>query len=428
MIARHSWPPPLMTSEPDSFALFTMLERLPKIAGQALNNNGHSAQIVSNVTALQDELVSGFLKPVAEDAADTVHWNAHWSEYEGRTWLDIPWYFAEAYFYRRLLEATHYFQPGLSQGQDPFGYRKRAQERIAVRFLAQSWEQLTGSSADKLSTDGASTYIRLRSLLHSSLWANRADLSYDAVADRVQGGLAIDSEVDNLLLDDSDALIELFLSGLQRLDIICDNAGIELLYDLAMVRFLLTEGLVQEVFLHHKDRPFFVSDSMPADLFALFDEMEFSGHPSVVAMAQDLKHYLATERLLLRTDCDAPSSRLPFWTSARDYAEIPGDIRNELEGADLILLKGDANYRRLLGDRRWPHTTLLQDVAGHFPGPFATLRTLKSEIMVNLEPGRALELAAEDPNWLINGQRGLIQYVAPTRSARRLRRRRRTND
>jgi uncharacterized protein with ATP-grasp and redox domains len=417
MSVRDTWPPPLMTSEPDSFALFTMLERLPKIAGQALSSNGHSATVGSNIAVLQDELVHGLVKPVTEIARDVEHWNAHWSEYEGRTWLDIPFYFAEAYFYRRLLEATGYLQPGLSQGLDPFGYRKRAQEKTAIRYLAQSWDQLVESPANSSSPDCESLKQRLRTLLHSSLWANRADLSYDAVADRVKGGLSIDSEPNNLLLDDTDALIERFVFGLQRLDIICDNAGIELLYDLALVRFLLGEGLVQKVILHLKDRPFFVSDSMPSDVFALFDEMKSSGHSGVQAMAQDLKQLLASERLLLRTDSAPQAQRMPFWTSAHDYGEIPSDLRVDLEGADLILLKGDANYRRLLGDRRWPHTTILQDVTGHFPGPFATLRTLKSEIMVNLEPGRASELTAEDPDWLFNGQRGLIQYVAPTSSA-----------
>jgi hypothetical protein len=39
------------------------------------------------------------------------------------------------------------------------------------------------------------------------------------------------------------------------------------------------------------------------------------------------------------------------------------------------------------------------------------LRTLKGEIMVGLQPGQAEQLAAVDPDWLIDGQRGVIQWV-----------------
>ncbi len=33
--------------------------------------------------------------------------------------------------------------------------------------------------------------------------------------------------------------------------------------------------------------------------------------------------------------------------------------------------------------------------------------------MVGLEPGQAKELQAEDPTWMINGKRGVIQLVIP---------------
>jgi hypothetical protein len=79
--------------------------------------------------------------------------------------------------------------------------------------------------------------------------------------------------------------------------------------------------------------------------------------------------------------------------------------------SDLVILKGDVNYRRLLDDCHWPPTTRLEDVTGYFPASFLTLRTLKGEIMVGLEPGQAEALSAADPTWLINGKRGVIQLV-----------------
>jgi hypothetical protein len=84
-----------------------------------------------------------------------------------------------------------------------------------------------------------------------------------------------------------------------------------------------------------------------------------------------------------------------------------------LARSDLVVLKGDVNYRRLLDDRHWPHTTPLGKAATYFPAPFLLLRTLKSEIQIGLAPGQAESLTAEDPDWLINGRRGLIQYCDP---------------
>ncbi len=86
-------------------------------------------------------------------------------------------------------------------------------------------------------------------------------------------------------------------------------------------------------------------------------------------------------------------------------------MQNELEQADLTIVKGDANYRRVLEDRHWPHTTRLEDAPPSLPRPYLLMRTLKSELMIGLEPGKAGELSAEDPKWLLNGRRGLIHLV-----------------
>jgi hypothetical protein len=53
----------------------------------------------------------------------------------------------------------------------------------------------------------------------------------------------------------------------------------------------------------------------------------------------------------------------------------------------------------------------MEDIAAYFPASFLVLRTLKGEIMIGLGPGQPEQLAAEDPTWLINGKRGIIQLV-----------------
>jgi hypothetical protein len=116
-----------------------------------------------------------------------------------------------------------------------------------------------------------------------------------------------------------------------------------------------------------------------------------------------LHEHLAAERLVLKNHL--------FWTSCLMFRQMPPSLRTELERPNLVILKGDVNYRRLLDDRHWPHTARLEEVADYFPLPFLVLRTLKGEIMVGLKPGQAEALAAEDLTWLINGKRGIIQLV-----------------
>ena len=121
------------------------------------------------------------------------------------------------------------------------------------------------------------------------------------------------------------------------------------------------------------------------------------------ALAGRLTDARAAGRLVLQTD--------PFWTTFRMFSDLPAGLAADLAQSDLVLVKGDVNYRRLLGDRHWPHTTRMEEVTAYFPAPFVALRTLKGEIMVGLAPGQAAQIAAEDPEWLINGKRGVIQMV-----------------
>ena len=125
-----SLPPLLMTSEPGSFAQSTIVERKPEIIRRVIADNAYPSEIVAALEAFREEIASGLIAPLSEDAPDVTFWNEHQAQYADKTWLDVPWYFAETYFYRRLLEAARYFQPGPWQGRDPFAPTKtRARSR-----------------------------------------------------------------------------------------------------------------------------------------------------------------------------------------------------------------------------------------------------------------------------------------------------------
>jgi uncharacterized protein with ATP-grasp and redox domains len=385
-----------MTSEPGSFARKTIVERKPQIIKQVIADNGYPPEIVSALAAFQQEIAQRPLQPLKELAPDAAFWNREVAAHQGKTWLELPWYFAETHFYRRLLEAVRYFQPGPWQGHDPFAAPKRAQAQAAVTWLALS--NVGGLAEAQAPSDDAEPTQIFETALHSSLWGNRADLSNLTVLEQARGGASTRGERQHLVIDHTAAVASYLSAGVKRVDFVNDNVGLELLFDLVLAEYLLSEGWVRQVTFHLKNQPFFVSDAMPLDVQETLSLLRAE------ALGQRLNEMLAAGRLALKTEA--------FWTSYLMFRQMPPALKAELAGSDLVIVKGDVNYRRLLDDRHWPHTARMEEIAAYFPAPFLVLRTLKGEIMVGLEPGQAEDLAAQDPTWLINGRRGIIQFVS----------------
>ncbi|MGA7605755.1 MAG: hypothetical protein WCA79_07530, partial [Anaerolineales bacterium] len=88
-----------MTSDPGSFARATILERKPQIIRQVLADNPYPPEIVAALEDFRDEIASRTIQPLTESASDVPDWNHELAQYSGKTWLEIPWYFAETYFY-----------------------------------------------------------------------------------------------------------------------------------------------------------------------------------------------------------------------------------------------------------------------------------------------------------------------------------------
>lgn len=388
---RPNLPPLLMTSETNTFAHNTLKVRVPAILRDVIAANDFPAEILEELEALHAELTGGRIRPLREESADALDWNARSTPYFGRTWLEVPWYWAEAYFYRRVLEATGYFRPGPFHGFDPFASTKR-----------KEWARDVAPAAVERLLAGLSGHMetRFEQLLHASLWGNRADLSY-TVAAHLGATAAPDQERRNLLVDDSAAVWKHVLAHEGgRFGIIADNAGTELLMDAALADFLLSSDLASEIHLHLKPQPFFVSDAMIQDLANGTDALIEAGGPAG-QLGRRIDAHVSAGDLRLQTHA--------FYCSPLFYEEMPANLRAALGTLDLVIIKGDANYRRLVGDAHWPPTTSFIEAAAHFPAPLVALRTFKSELIVGLAPGQAEQTAAEDPHWLVNGVRGVIQ-------------------
>ena len=393
-------PPPLRGTDADSFAHHTITVRWPRIARRVIEENDDPASITDRIQALIDEIPEGPIRRLDDPGApDETLWNERIAPYEGQSWLEVPWFFGETYFYRRIIEATGYFQSGPGRRTDPFTRQKEqgyTASLDAIRTLAQGRAEALSAGT------GREELVRL---VRTALWGNQADLSMWAADAEGPDHLGTGEEREHTLADDTAAALDHLetLDRPARIDVWADNAGFELVTDLAMIDGLLSAGLAHPLVLHLKAHPTFVSDATIRDVHATLNRLSREDHPATQALASRLRTALREGRLRLH-DAYAWTSPLP----ARDF---PTNVHAELARADLLISKGDANYRRLMGDRHWSYTTPFEEVVSYFPAPLLALRTLKAEVASGLNQAQVDRLNAEDPDWVINGRWGVIQFA-----------------
>lgn len=385
-------PPPLMTSEPGSFARETIAGRKPRIIADAIADWRYPEGIVEALGIFAGEIEGGAVSPPPAGIPLYGDWLAEWQQWRGRTWLQVPWYFAEAYFYVRLLAAVGYYE---GRSGDPFAKRKEA--------LLGGCRYLMPSLAEAQRLAGASPPAEaLALLLRRSLWGNRLDLSNIAIAER-HGGDASHLDDASLLVDDCAAAYEAIATRQDRpVVLICDNSGPELLADLHLAAWLLDRH-VDRVALALKEQPFFVSDAMPGDALASIDYLAGCDEPGVGDIGGRLRAAVDDGRLELRSH--------PFWTGPHHYNRLPPDLAAWLAQAALVVSKGDVNYRRFLQDRHWPFHTPIEQVVDYFPADVLLLRTFKGELAAGLPQAVVKEVSAAEPDWLVSGRHGVVQFV-----------------
>ncbi len=396
-------PPSLIASQDGGFTEYTVTNRMPNIARRVIQENDFSSEINQSLENLASGLSSDNILPLVDDTgADFSAWENYLQSYQGQRWVDIPWFVAETYFYRLILNITNYFSPGEFQYIDPF-YLQKSQglEKSLDSIIALCKQANTGLQADSEQTG-------LIGMLYFSLWGNRVDLSlWSAIEDEDRSSFNIESQQAHILADDSAKVVDLLVNKVSneqnQVDLVADNAGFELVCDLCLLDFLLTSGLVNRVKLHLKPHPTFVSDATIKDVHHTVEFFSNVDNSIVKSFALRLQDYIASGKLILSEDY--------FWTSPLPFWEIPESLKSELSNANLVVVKGDANYRRLLGDRHWDFSTNFTDIVCYLPVPTLALRTLKSEVAAGIPSSVIDKIAKSDADWLTNGSWGVIQLA-----------------
>ncbi len=402
---RHPYqsPPPIRADHSNLFANNTMRVRLPVIIEETLAlNPDYPSGIMRQLRRLVNEIAAGAIIRELEpaSAADVDAWtNALNRQREiaagELTWHNAEWFFAETYAYRCLIEAVRWHE----NGRDPFLPKKLEELRSEAlwRLVKRALEPAGSPDAE------------MEQAIAFDLWANRIDLSYSASLEQ-----GTDISPEDLLVDDRRELIAYLADsgsessgfrGPEPVYIVADNAGSELAMDLVLSDCLLRH-VTSSVAILLKSHPTFVSDATPEDVWMMLTEMERRGGKTA-ALANRLQS--AWNGGLLRF---LPH---PYWNSSRFLWDLPSAFRRLFSEARLVIIKGDANYRRTVGDALWPAHTPFADVVSYLDQPVLNLRTLKSDPVVGLPSAEtAAQLDRVDPQWRVNGKRGLIQFKPQT--------------
>jgi hypothetical protein len=373
---------PIRTDASNDFAHESFRRRLPTIAREIKTRNPRlTPAMKEGILALITQLKSNVLiPPPSLTAPDAQTWLEEYEKHKGDTWQSAEWFFAETYFFHLINEIVRYWDIG----SDPYIRQKRASiEYHLISHQLEAALAISGSPEERLSKH-----------LELSLWGNRADLSLPEVM-KTQGKAI---ELEDLLVDDRKAAIERLLNHKGTVHLITDNFGAELIMDLALANLLLQLSI--PVIFHVKMHPTYVSDAIRADVISLLGY--FQTHAYVYA------HNLqsALDEGLFRI---APNF---FWNSPYFLNKLPSHLMQLFSDANLVILKGDANYRRAFFDTIWPVDTPANEIVNYLPTPLLCLRTLKSDCLAGVPKELAAKAEAANPKWRVLGKYGVIQYIS----------------
>ncbi|XP_016004640.1 damage-control phosphatase ARMT1 isoform X1 [Rousettus aegyptiacus] len=435
-------PASLSAQDEGSYVYLTIKDRIPQILTKAIDTlHRHKSEFfekygekgmeaekkaISLLSKLRNELQTDKpITPLVEKLADTDIWNQYLehqqslvSETDGKPrWFCSPWLFVECYAYRRIHEAVIQSPP-----IDDFDVFKESKQQTffesqeSIIGICTYLQELVKNIEDLDENHLKNEFFKL---LQVSLWGNKCDLSMSA------GNVSFQkTNIDSLehfkpfiLVNDMERLWSLLSNRkktrgkdtVSRVDIVLDNSGFELVTDFILADFLLSSKLATEVHFYGKTIPWFVSDTTIHDFNWIIEQAKHSNHKWLSKCGVDWENYIKMGRWVYHGHF--------FWTLPHEFwamSQVAPDLYAELQKAHLIFFKGDLNYRKLTGDRKWEFTIPFhQALNGFHPAPLCSIRTLKSEIQVGLQPGQSEQLTASDPDWLTTGKYGIFQFDGP---------------
>ncbi|CAF0830662.1 unnamed protein product [Didymodactylos carnosus] len=429
-----SLPPPLSAKDKNSFAYETVKDRLPLIVtrivdflarhrSDILHDFGEDADrecksCIGAMDKLRYEIARD--KPIVllgDQYPDVEIWNRCLQDMRNKgqalSWFQSPWLLVECYMYRCIMQA--FYLTKHMNTTDPFYEMKQrsflASENAAHTLLSQLDNDLQMKNTEESTLrEQFSTYMEI------SLWGNRCDLSLSAGSDSSQNHDPFHqlSELKQCLLINHESDVYQYIVKQHSddfnhdiyFDLILDNAGFELLGDLCLADFLISKRLCSRLTLHLKMMPWFVSDATRQDLDWLFSQLEKSQSEIWQKTVERWKEHVKNGQWIITAH--------QFYTLPFDYSQMrkySSDLYTSLTNSHLLIFKGDLNYRKLVGDLKWNLNDKFDyALRGFHPTSLVVLRTLKSDVQLELDEQSINYAKNLDSNWMVTGQFGVIQW------------------
>ncbi|GAA5967851.1 hypothetical protein JCM8115_000383 [Rhodotorula mucilaginosa] len=349
-------------------------------------------------------------------------------------WFSAPWLFAECYLYRRLrgmFAVTKYWSHF-----DVFATQKLNAWRSSAAGAAALAKSLEKLVADAPQTEQDKLKLDLIGMLEVDLWGNATDLSLltSLTHEQIQQLQSVERGQHFVLRNDFERAWQ-HISQLKdgRVDIVLDNSGFELYTDLVLADWLVTlSPFVSEVVFHPKLLPWFVSDVQPHDFSIMLDTLaDPSFFPADSGLTEEdrsalhslvkrWKSYVADGKFKLSVPMDLKmgdkgGELADFWTYPNAFSDLPAvapQLLTELQKSNLVIFKGDLNYRKLVSDAWWPTTASFDEALGPLRGQIdiLSLRTCKADTVVGLPEGTEERVEKEDPKWRVNGKYAVVSF------------------
>jgi hypothetical protein len=407
---------------PDTWAYDTLTRRVPQGFARLYDENAEFLEkneyVLLDLKELEASVragTGGALEGLTDNAPDNSIWQALLNSIpeSERNWIDCPWLLAECYHYRRVVQCFNYFETKY----DMYSLQKLQGLEDSKSFLLQ----MIPSIYFLLKEEQPSVNAVLEVGIFSSLWGNKLDLSLwptenDPTSTRNESnssGKIMQTDqfqaIRPYILDDQTNEVVTHLKSLRNItghlriiDIIVDNAGYELITDFILAHILLSSKIVDKVRFHTKIHPTFVSDVTNRDCLYTIDYLKKQENPALSDFGDHLATHLENECFEFLEDF--------FWCQPIAFWDIPDHIEERLSGSSLVIIKGDANYRRALGDRQWSCNSDAKDILSYWQWPVVCLRILKAELACGITDEAKATAEMEDPNWMVSGKWAVVQF------------------
>ena len=395
----------------DSFAKFTVENRFPKIFKEVCS-----------------EEYDSFIKEHKVDDGKILHSNIPGvdelkksiSSYKDYTIKDFfenaPFFLVEFYFYHLLLSLKNYdnLKFDFFAAKKDADWKDKAEDfssKLSVLF--EDFEETNEKKFSKQEKQefNARKNEHIKSILYYSLTSNTGDLSqlHEIRSESVKC-LCNETEICQNYLN--------VTNPYSRFDIICDNSGAELFSDIYLSVFFLVYGLAKKVVLHLKPCPFFVSDATIDDFSKLVSALTKNGKNT------ELLDFISKKKIEVWTN--------DFWVEPYYFDKMPDDLKNHFDKSDLVIIKGDLNYRRLVGDfNNYTDETKSSikfetlEERCFFKNksnkniPLVAPRVLKSDVFVGIDTVFEAIGRNSDSQFKTDGKWGVVQTTLPGKTASR---------